>query len=241
MDLSFQFCNHLPNESIIELGSGLSRLRNLEELHLCLDCCSRVTSLEGLGIGFNSLSKLRKLKLNISRLNIDAIDELGSGLAGLVSLEDFWMQSSFNKSIRDICNFGNSLAYMPQLQQLHLNFSDCNAITSIEHLGRSLQKLANLKRLTLYLKGLVALESVRELSLALPALTDLTHFSLELNDCQLLDAAEILKLVRSSLNLKLETWSLALFGCKQLGKDLVYFFGLSERERLLELLEARGK
>eukprot|EP00930_Biecheleria_cincta_P068865 TRINITY_DN56696_c0_g1_i1.p1 TRINITY_DN56696_c0_g1~~TRINITY_DN56696_c0_g1_i1.p1 ORF type:complete len:580 (+),score=98.53 TRINITY_DN56696_c0_g1_i1:102-1742(+) len=242
LHISFQFCNDLDDEGINNLGSGLSRLQHLEDLDLCLDCCGKVTSLDGLETCFKSLSKLRKLKLNISRLNhLHAVDGLGSGLSGLVALEDFWMQTSFNHSIRDVCNLGKSLSYMPELRNLDLNLADLQRVTTIEDLGQSLQKLTKLERLRLSLKKWAALQSVKGLSLALPFLTALTYFALELNDCTLLEASDVAELVRSSKCLRLEKWCLALFGCKQLGKDLVYFFDFEQREKLLSLLEAASQ
>jgi len=242
LDVSFQFCNDLDDESINDLGAGLSRLQDLEDLHLCLDCCGKVTTCDGLEGCFRSLSKLRKLKLNISRLkNLHAIDGLGSGFSGLVALEDFWMQTSFNSSIRDVCNLGKSLSYMPELRCLDLNFAGLQSVQSIEDLGQSLQRLTKLQQLRLSLKDWAALESVKGLSLALPFLTALTSFSLDVNKCMLLDAPDVAELVRASTHLKLDRWSLALFGCKQLGKDLVYFFDLEKREKLLALLEVASK
>ena len=238
LNISFQFCANLSDEGVNQLGLGLARLQQLEDLHLCLDCCG-ATSLDGLESCFRSLSKLRKLKLNISRLKkLHAIDGLGSGLSGLVAVEEFWMQANFNTSICDVCNLGKSLSYMTELRCLDLNFSLLANVKTIDDLGQSLQKLAKLQQLKLSLKEWAALESVRGLSLGLPFLTALTFFSLELNGCKLLAASDVAELVKSSTHLKLERWCLALFGCTQLGKNLVYFWSLEEREKLLALLEA---
>lgn len=244
LDLSFQFCSGLSNTSIEELGAGLSRLRDLEVLDLNLDCCDHVSSLDGLGEGFRGLLTLRILKLDISRLSkLRSLDGLGSGMSALAALEDLWVQTSFNKAMSSIAQFGKSLAHMPLMQNLELNFQYCSQIESIEELGQSLSNLGRLKHLRLGLNTCSALASVKGLTRGISSLDNLADFSIELNRCERLGAGDIADLVRASTKLhKLEVCYFALFECKQLGKELVYGFGLEERDKLLSLLaEAEGR
>lgn len=240
LNLSLQFCRGLDNASADDLGLGLSRLSNLEDLNLCFDCCDTVTSLDGLGVGFSQLSRLKTLKLNISRLkHLGAIEGLARGVTGLESLHDLWVQASFNKALSSLSQFGKSLACLTQLQSMDLNFQYCHQISGVEDLGRSLQQLSVLKTLRLSFKECFALASVKELATAIPSLLELESFSVELNQCTLVDLADVAGLVRSTTSLpKLARCGFALFGCVQLGEDLVYYFGTEKREELLALLLA---
>lgn len=243
LDLSLQFCKSLQNDSMDDLGLGLSRLTNLKHLKLCVDCCDEITSLDGLGVGFGQLSKLQKLKLDISRLGlIEAIEGLAEGLKGLKSLEDIWFQSAFNRSLTDVSHLGLSVASWSKLRTLDLSFQYCNKIKSLQDLGKSLQNLTNLIELHLNFGDCFDLDSVHELAVSMPHLTQLEGFSIQLNRCTKLTVADVSDLVGSTTSLpKLVSCGFALFGCTQLGNDLVYFFEMEKRPKLLALLSEAGK
>jgi hypothetical protein len=183
-ELILSGCRNVADVS--DLGVGLQSLHALTTLRLSLDRCA-ISSIEFIATGFQRLSVLQYLELNISELaELCDLSPLGRGLGALLSLDDVKLAIKDNPQIKDLSEF-ESLRGLKKLRGMTLELTNTGLekLTALEEL----QHLENLRDFSVNLVKCHNLESVKPLATVAVAHPKMRNFKAQLTDCEKLPSA----------------------------------------------------
>ncbi|CAD8122152.1 unnamed protein product [Paramecium sonneborni] len=170
------FAGQTQLQSIEQFMLNLSKLQNLEELHLDISG-TQISDLAPIGSAIRKLNKLLQLTIKLDNLNLENIFELMQGISYCINLCQFTITLN-NTNLTNIDQLGDLLKQLQNLEYLNVQFRNTK-VTQADNLFQKIGYLTGLKSLSLNFKD----TSINSLSLhrTLDTLQKIQHLRISAN------------------------------------------------------------